>query len=66
MDQFVVDVTGLGIEVADTVTIFGDPATAVPSATDLAGAPGTIACEILTGIGTRMPRCHDQGDPNAD
>jgi alanine racemase len=36
--------------------MFGDPATGVPSADDWAAAAGTINYEIVTRIGSRVPR----------
>lgn len=56
MDQFVLDVGDDPIQVGDEVTIFGDSATGVPSADDLAIACGTINYEIVTRMGGRFVR----------
>jgi alanine racemase len=66
MDQFVVDLGAVAAEgaasgagavaVGDTVILFGDPTTGVPSATDWADAAGTINYEIVTRIGARVTR----------
>ena len=48
MDQFVLDVGQDPIQVGDEVIIFGDGATGVPSADDLAAAADTINYEIVT------------------
>ena len=56
MDQFVLDVGDLPVAEGDTVTIFGDPETGAPAATDWADAAGTINYEIVTRIGGRVPR----------
>ena len=53
MDQFVLDVGQDPIQVGDEVIIFGDGATGVPSADDLAAAAGTINYEIVTRMGGR-------------
>ena len=59
MDQIVVD---LGPDAADVVgedvVLFGDPARGEPSAWDWARPAGTIAYEILTAVGPRIPRVH--------
>lgn len=55
MDQFVVDV-GQAAESDERVVLFGDPNTGVPSAADWAHACDTIAYEIVTRIGPRVPR----------
>ncbi|MEJ6554677.1 alanine racemase [Microbacterium esteraromaticum] len=56
MDQFVVDVGDDPVRPGDEVVLFGDPADALPSATDWADAAGTINYEIVTRIGARVPR----------
>lgn len=56
MDQFVVDVGDASVAVGDSVVLFGDPATGVPSAEDWADAAGTINYEIVTRIGNRVVR----------
>jgi alanine racemase len=58
MDQFVVDLGDDEVPVGEPVTVFGDPATGAPSATDWAGWAGTINYEIVTRIGPRVARRH--------
>ncbi|MEU9715206.1 alanine racemase [Streptomyces sp. NPDC047976] len=58
MDQFVVD---LGEDLAgagDEAVIFGDAERGEPTAEDWAQAAGTIAYEIVTRIGGRVPRVY--------
>ena len=54
MDQFVIDVGDDDVVAGDEVVIFGDPATGVPSADDLAVAADTINYEIVTRMGGRF------------
>ncbi len=54
MDQFLVDVGDASLTLGDEVVLFGDPARGEPSAADWARACGTIAYEIVTGIGGRL------------
>lgn len=56
MDQFVIDVGDDDVNAGDLVTIFGDPASGVPSADDLAAAADTINYEIVTRMGGRFKR----------
>lgn len=56
MDQFVLDVGDDRVAEGDVATLFGDPASGAPSATDWADAAGTINYEIVTRIGARVPR----------
>ncbi|MGI9155515.1 MAG: alanine racemase [Marmoricola sp.] len=56
MDQFVVDVTGVGAEPGDEVLLFGSGEGGEPLAQDWAEACGTISYEIVTRIGGRMAR----------
>jgi alanine racemase len=56
MDLFVVDVGDAPVKVGDRAVLFGDPATGVPSADDWAAAAETINYEIVTRIGSRVPR----------
>lgn len=58
MDQCTVDLTDLphAIEVGETVTFIGSEGSASISAQDWAEKIGTIPYEILTGLGTRLPR----------
>lgn len=60
MDQFVIDVGDDAVREGDTVTVFGDAATGVPSADEWADAAGTIHYEIVTRIGARVPRITEQ------
>ena len=56
MDQFVLDVGNDSVRAGDEVVIFGDAASGVPSADDLAQAAGTINYEIVTRMGGRFQR----------
>ena len=61
MDQFVVDVgtaaaADLDLRAGQVAVLFGDPATGVPSADAWAEAAGTISYEIVTRVGSRVPR----------
>jgi len=56
MDQFVLDIGDDEISAGDDVIIFGDPASGVPSADDLANACDTINYEIVTRMGGRFKR----------
>ena len=56
MDQFVVDVGDAAVEPGDEVVLFGDPTDDVPTAHDWAEAVGTISYEIVTRVGSRVPR----------
>jgi alanine racemase len=65
MDQVVLDLSdpdnGAGVVAGDLVEVFGDPATGAPEAEDWARAAGTISYEIVTRLGTRVPRVHVGG-----
>ncbi|MBT2467629.1 alanine racemase [Streptomyces sp. ISL-66] len=62
MDQFVVDIGPEDpVRPGDEVVIFGDPERGEPSAEDWARAAQTIAYEIVTRIGTRVPRVYRNG-----
>lgn len=52
MDMTMLDVTGLDVEVGDTVTIFGED----PTVSDLAEILDTIPYEILTSVPRRIER----------
>ena len=52
MDMCMIDVTGTGAQVGDTVTVFG----ADPTVEELAGILGTIPYEILTSVPRRIER----------
>lgn len=56
MDQVVVDLGGEPAQAGDEVVFFGDGAAGHPTATDWADATGTIAYEIVTRVGPRIPR----------
>jgi alanine racemase len=56
MDQFVVNVGDDEVAAGDEVIIFGDPASGVSSADDLAYACDTINYEIVTRMGGRFKR----------
>ncbi|WP_225836016.1 alanine racemase [Streptomyces sp. NK08204] len=61
MDQFVVDLGGDRPAVGSEVILFGPGDRGEPTAEDWAEACGTIAYEIVTRIGTRVPRVHVNG-----
>lgn len=61
MDQFVLDINDLDVAVGDEVVLFGDPAKGEPGVEDWATAAGTIAYEIITRIGPRVPREYING-----
>jgi alanine racemase len=56
MDQFVVDLGGDTPEVGEEVLLFGSGSRGEPTAEDWAQASGTIAYEIVTRVGSRVPR----------
>jgi alanine racemase len=57
MDQVVVDAgPDAAVAVGDVAVLVGDGAAGEPTATDWADAAGTIDYEIVTRIGTRVPR----------
>ncbi|MEU2439310.1 alanine racemase [Streptomyces rubradiris] len=58
MDQFVVDLGGDEPSVGAEAVLFGPGDRGEPTAEDWAQACGTIAYEIVTRIGTRVPRVH--------
>jgi alanine racemase len=60
MDQFVVDVGDDEIQAGDEVLLFGPGDHGEPTAQDWAGLLGTISYEIVTGIGSRIPRTYDR------
>ncbi|MGW7008762.1 alanine racemase [Streptomyces sp. NPDC054933] len=67
MDQFVVDLGGDSARVGDRAVLFGPGDHGEPTVEDWARACGTIAYEIVTRIGARVPRVHvDRADANAD
>ncbi|MGW7300769.1 alanine racemase [Streptomyces sp. NPDC054829] len=58
MDQFVVDLGGDRPEPGERAVLFGPGDAGEPTAEDWAKAAGTIAYEIVTRIGTRVPRVY--------
>ncbi|MGF1648347.1 MAG: alanine racemase [Kineosporiaceae bacterium] len=59
MDQVVVDLgPGAGAVAGDEVLVWGPGTRGEPTAQDWAVAAGTISYEIVTRIGTRLPRRH--------
>ncbi|MEU9301519.1 alanine racemase [Streptomyces sp. NPDC048269] len=58
MDQFVVDLDGDTAAAGDVAVIFGDAERGEPTAEDWAQASDTIAYEIVTRIGGRVPRVY--------
>jgi alanine racemase len=62
MDQVVVDLgdrPDVGdVREGDPVVVFGDATRGEPSAQDWAEAAGTISYEIVTGVGSRVPRTY--------
>ncbi|MDX3094166.1 alanine racemase [Streptomyces sp. ME01-24h] len=58
MDQFVVDLGGDCAEAGDEAVLFGPGDRGEPTVEDWARAAGTIAYEIVTRIGTRVPRVY--------
>jgi alanine racemase len=64
MDQFVVDLgPGSLARVGDPVTLFGVGESGEPTAQDWAEATGTISYEIISRIGSRVPRVYVGGQP---
>ncbi|MFF1563712.1 alanine racemase [Streptomyces sp. NPDC058293] len=61
MDQFVVDLGGDEPEAGDEAVLFGPGDRGEPTAEDWAQAAGTIAYEIVTRIGARVPRVYVDG-----
>ncbi|MFJ6798667.1 alanine racemase [Streptomyces sp. NPDC091268] len=62
MDQFVVDLDGDDrVRVGDEAVLFGDARRCEPTAEDWAQAAHTIAYEIVTRIGSRVPRVYRNG-----
>ncbi|MBH5335348.1 alanine racemase [Streptomyces pactum] len=65
MDQFVVDLGGDSAEVGDEAVLFGPGDRGEPTAEDWANAVGTIAYEIVTRIGARVPRVYRDAESDA-
>ncbi|MFH8567062.1 alanine racemase [Streptomyces sp. NPDC017993] len=66
MDQFVVDLGGDRAEPGDPALLFGPGDRGEPTAEDWAVAAGTIGYEIVTRIGTRVPRVYVDSDVEGD
>ncbi|CAM5372713.1 Alanine racemase OS=Streptomyces glaucescens OX=1907 GN=alr PE=3 SV=1 [Streptomyces glaucescens] len=64
MDQFVVDLGGDEPAPGEEAVLFGPGDRGEPTAEDWAQAAGTIAYEIVTRIGTRVPRVYVNEDPH--
>jgi alanine racemase len=62
MDQFVVDLGGQRASAGDEVVLFGPGDQGEPTAQDWADAIGTIAYEVITRIGPRVPRIYLNAD----
>lgn len=58
MDQFLVDVTGMGVVEGDVVTLLGSDGDETMSAAEIAGLTGTIPWETLATLGRRLPRLY--------
>ncbi|QKV93226.1 alanine racemase [Streptomyces sp. NA02950] len=58
MDQFVVDLGGDSAAEGDEAVLFGPGDRGEPTAEDWARAAGTIAYEIVTRVGSRVPRVY--------
>ena len=56
MDQFTVDTGDSAVHEGQWAVLWGDPSQGEPSANDWAEAAGTIAYEIVTRLGSRIPR----------
>lgn len=61
MDQLMIDVGDTEVEVGDEVVLLGEQGTERITASEWADHLGTIAYEIVTGIGTRVPRRYSGG-----
>jgi len=62
MDQFVIDLgPASSAQAGDRVTLFGTGESGEPTAQDWAQATGTISYEIVTRIGSRVPRVYVGG-----
>ncbi|MEV4375716.1 alanine racemase [Streptosporangium sp. NPDC049644] len=58
MDQFMIDVGDDRLTEGDEVILFGDGSRGEPTAQEWADSLGTITHEIVTGIGSRVPRVY--------
>src|SRR5690606_27095587 len=59
MDQFVVDLGDQDAAAGDPVVLFGNGTDGEPTAEDWATAVDTISYEIVTRIGSRVPRTYE-------
>ncbi|MEE1756055.1 alanine racemase [Streptomyces sp. SP18CS02] len=66
MDQFVVDLDGDTVPPGAEAVLFGPGDDGEPTAEDWARAADTIAYEIVTRIGSRVPRVYRNVDSEAD
>jgi alanine racemase len=62
MDQLMLDLGAADAEVGDEVVLIGRQGDEEITATEWAEKLGTIAYEIVTGIGARVPRSY-RGNP---
>lgn len=58
MDQLMIDVGGLHVQPGDEVVLMGSQGSESITAQHWADRLGTIAYEVVTGLGTRLPRYH--------
>ena len=58
MDQLMADVTGLGAQVGDVVTLIGRDGDEEVTADELAQKEGTINYEVVCGLSKRVPRVY--------
>ncbi|MBE1531485.1 alanine racemase [Actinomadura algeriensis] len=58
MDQFVIDLGDDGLAAGDEIVLFGPGDRGEPTAQEWADALGTISYEIVTRIGSRVPRAY--------
>ncbi len=63
MDQLVIDIGDEQAAAGDEVVLFGRPDEGEPTAHDWAQAAGTIGYEIVTRLGSRVPRTYVGGSP---
>ncbi|TDE17934.1 alanine racemase [Actinomadura sp. 6K520] len=61
MDQFVIDLGGDTLAAGDEIVLFGPGDRGEPTAQEWAEALGTISYEIVTRIGSRVPRTYPGG-----
>jgi alanine racemase len=62
MDQLVLDVADTDVRAGEVAVVFGDARRGEPTAHDWAAAAGTIGYEIVTRLGSRVPRRYVGGD----